>query len=131
MVRQKQVVVSYCIASWEYFLSNSWYSYEIAALIRDETSVFHIFRQFHNTILSSIRRGSVESFTLVPLWKWVRIFKNGNTRFHRMRGRHSRININIFIGRIYKNCKCFKWIEMQKTLAHFWTLKGNWSDLFP
>ena len=40
------------LTSWESFLSNSWYFYEIAAPIRAETSVFHIFRLFHNALFS-------------------------------------------------------------------------------
>ena len=54
MVRQEQAVSSYCFASWESFLNNSWYFYKIATPIRAETSEFHIFRLFHNTFLSSI-----------------------------------------------------------------------------
>ena len=54
MLRQQQTVASYCIASWESFLSKLWYFYEIAAAIRAETSLFHIFRLLHNTILSFI-----------------------------------------------------------------------------
>ena len=53
MMRQQQVAVSYCTALWE-SLSNSWYFYKVAASIRAETSVFHIFRLFHNTFLPSI-----------------------------------------------------------------------------
>ena len=53
MLREEQAVASYCIASWESFLSNSWYFYEIAAPIRSGTSKFYISRLFHNTFLAS------------------------------------------------------------------------------
>ena len=51
MVRQQQAVASYCIASWESFLRNLGYFYEIAASSRAETSVFYIFQVFPNTLL--------------------------------------------------------------------------------
>ena len=54
MVRLQEVVASYCIASWESFLSNLWYFAEITVPVRAETSVFHISRLFHNTHLSPI-----------------------------------------------------------------------------
>ena len=65
MVRQEQAVISYCIALWEIFLSNSWYFYEIAAPVRAETSVFHISRLFYNTFLSSTcsRRKNTQNTT--------------------------------------------------------------------
>ena len=60
MVRQQQAVASYWIASKEFF-SNSWHFHDIAAPIRAETSVFHIFRLFHNTLLLSINRCKARS----------------------------------------------------------------------
>ena len=54
VLQQQQADTSYCIASWESFLSNSWYFFEIAAPIRTETLVYHNFRLLHNTLLLSI-----------------------------------------------------------------------------
>ena len=72
MVRRQQAFASYCIASWESFLSNSWYTsnswYEIAAPIRAETSVFHISRLSHNTYFSTISRQI--QFSIPGSFKW-------------------------------------------------------------
>ena len=90
MVRQQQAVASYCIASWESFLSNSYHFYEIAVPIRSETSVFHIFRPFHNTLLSSMcdritvvivlycRCTVCHRFYHSSTWpyKWIRMHRN-------------------------------------------------------
>ena len=63
MVRQQQVVASYCIAQWESFLSNSQYFYEIATPNTAETLVFHILRFFYNILHSSI--GKLRNVSLI------------------------------------------------------------------
>ena len=67
VVRQQEAFTSYYIASWESFLINSWYFYEIATPIRAKTSVFYISRLFHNTLLSSII--SMQVITIVT-FRW-------------------------------------------------------------
>ena len=58
-VMTKQVIAFNWIVSWESFLSISRYFYEIAATIRAETSVFHIFRPFHNTLFLSMHKSII------------------------------------------------------------------------
>ena len=65
MVRQQKAFASYCIASWKTFLSNSWHFYEIAAPIKAETSVSHIFQLFHNTYFSSVFEIVTEDFKIM------------------------------------------------------------------